>query len=378
MREELDPYGAFVDLAVQPDESHPSGPRLAVKDMIAVAGLRRTCGLPARADDRPLEDAPVVAAFRRAGYRIVGTTATDNAGFGTMTDQTRNPRHPELAAGGSSGGSAAAVAAGLADVGLGTDTGGSVRIPAAYCELMSLKPSHGRVDMGGIVPLAPQFDVAGIMTRDAGALRAAASILVGGWREADDTPARFTHAANAVEMADPVVARAFAHVLERLPESEAKRDPFPFLPMAEAHSVIVCTEGLRVHAAEWRRDPRGFPPTAAAGLAEGERLTDRDVARASAVVEEARRAWRSAMADDEIMIQPTLPMPPAPRHASTTMIGSERHPITNANIRLCIAANVAGLPVVVAPVAGLSVQFTAAPRRDEWLLATVLSLLSPA
>lgn len=375
MRDELDPYGAFVDLAAQPDETHPSGPRLAVKDMIAVAGLKRTCGLPIRADDRPREDAPVVAAFRRAGYRVLGTTTTDNAGFGTMTDQTRNPRHPELAAGGSSGGSAAAVAAGLADVGLGTDTGGSVRIPAAYCELMSLKPSHGRVDMGGIVPLAPPFDVAGIMTRDGRALAEAAPILVGGWREADDAPARFTHSADAMDMADPAVARAFAHVLTRLPATEARRDPFPFLPMAEAHSVVVCAEGYRVHAADWRRDPRGFPPTAASGLRQGERQTDRELTRARAVIEEARRAWREDLAEDEIRVQPTLPMPPARRYAETARIGTESHPITNANIRLCIAANVAGLPVVVAPVAGLSVQFMGAARRDEWLLSTVLRLL---
>jgi len=372
---ELDPYGAFVDLAADAHEPHPPGSRLAVKDMIAVAGLKRTAGLPVRAEDRPLEDAPVVAAFRRAGYHVIGTTASDNAGFGTMTTQTRNPRHPELAAGGSSGGSAAAVAAGLADVGLGTDTGGSVRIPAAYCEIVSLKPTHGRVDMGGIIPLAPPFDVAGVMTRDLETLAAAAPVLVGGWREAEATPARLTYSADAMERADPAVARAFAGALERLPKAEGKRDPFPFDPMAEAHSVIVCGEGYRVHAQDWRRDPRGFPPVAGGGLAYAETLTDRETDRARAVVEEAKAAWRAAMAENEIMVQPTLPMPPAPRHAEWAMIGQERHPITNANIRFCIVANVAGLPVVVAPVAGLSLQFTGAPRRDEWLLATVRRIL---
>jgi len=375
MSEDLDPYGAFVDRAALPDEAHPPGPRLAVKDMISVAGMRRTAGLPVRADDRMVEDAPIVAAFRRAGYRIVGTTTSDNAGFGTMTDHTRNPRHPERAVGGSSGGAAAAVAAGLADIGLGTDTGGSVRIPAAYCELVSLKPTAGRVDMGGIVPLAPPFDVAGVMARDLGTLAAAAEVLVGGWRSPDLTPPRLSYSADAMERADPTVARAFRHVLERLPGADGKRDPTPFDPMAEAHSVIVCAEGYRVHVEDWQRKPRGFPPVAAGALAYAETLTDRQVANARRLADEAKAAWRGAIAEDEILVQPTLPMPPASRNAEFAMIGAERHPITNANIRFCIMANVAGLPVVVAPVAGLSMQFTGASRRDEWLLATVMRLL---
>jgi Asp-tRNA(Asn)/Glu-tRNA(Gln) amidotransferase A subunit family amidase len=148
--------------------------------------------------------------------------------------------------------------------------------------------------------------------------------------------------------------------------------------MAEAHSVIVCAEGYRVHGADWRRDPRGFPPVAASALAYAETLTDRQVANARSVVADAKAAWRDAIAENEILVQPTLPMPPAPRHAEVAMIGAERHPITNANIRFCIMANVAGLPVVVAPVAGLSVQFTGASRRDEWLLATVRRILGEA
>ena len=250
--------------------------------------------------------------------------------------------------------------------------------PAAYCELAALKPSHGRVAMDGIIPLAPSFDVAGIMTRDLGTLSDAAPALVGGWTPVEPGPARLFFSSDGLDRADPAVANAFAHVLERLPEAPDKRDPFPFGDMAAAHGVIVCSEGLKVHAADWRRNPRGFPPVAATALAYAETLTDRDVDAARRVVKEARAAWRGAIAEDEIFVQPTLPMPPAPRYATSVMIGAERHPITNANIRYCIMANVAGLPVVVVPFAGLSVQFTAAPRRDEWLLATVMALIGAA
>jgi Asp-tRNA(Asn)/Glu-tRNA(Gln) amidotransferase A subunit family amidase len=179
-----------------------------------------------------------------------------------------------------------------------------------------------------------------------------------------------------MERADPVVARAFAHVLERLPEAGPKHDPVPFDAVAEAHSIIVCAEGYRVHAEDWRRSPQGFPPVAAGALAYAETLSEARIREARAVVEEARAAWCAAVAEDEILLLPTLPMPPARRFSATAMIGEECHPITNANIRFCLSFNVAGLPVVVAPVAGLSMQFVGAPRRDEWLLSTVLSLLS--
>ena len=93
-------------------------------------------------------------------------TRSDAAGFGVVTPDVKNPVWPDRIAGGSSGGSAAAVAAGLADIGLGTDTGGSTRIPAACCGLFGFKPSHGRIPLDGVWPLAPSFDVVGWMTRD--------------------------------------------------------------------------------------------------------------------------------------------------------------------------------------------------------------------
>src|SRR5262245_10083036 len=114
----LDPWGAFVDRVSGAPDAHPSGAlaglRLVVKDNIAAAGLKWTAGLPLLAERIAEKDAPCVAMLRAAGVEVVGTTATDSAGFGMMTPGVINPLAPDRTAGGSSGGSAAAVAAGLA------------------------------------------------------------------------------------------------------------------------------------------------------------------------------------------------------------------------------------------------------------------------
>ncbi|MBE1534053.1 amidase [Actinomadura algeriensis] len=153
------------------------GPRLAVKDAIDVAGLPTTAGSAAVAAlARPAgRDAAVVAAARAAGARIVGKTnltefclAAD--GLNPWSGTPVNPLDPGRVPGGSSGGSAVAVATGEADVAFGTDTGGSVRVPAACCGIAALKTTHGRVPLDGVHPLAPSLDTVGPMGRDVAAV----------------------------------------------------------------------------------------------------------------------------------------------------------------------------------------------------------------
>jgi aspartyl-tRNA(Asn)/glutamyl-tRNA(Gln) amidotransferase subunit A len=144
--------------------------RLAVKDNIDVAGLPTTAGLQAWRNRIAQHDAPIVAKLRQAGAVIVGKTLMDEAAFGALGDnpwygRVHNPARHGYTAGGSSAGSAAAVASGLADLALGTDTLGSVRIPASYCGVVGYVPSAGRVDMAGVAPLAPSFDRIGFFTR---------------------------------------------------------------------------------------------------------------------------------------------------------------------------------------------------------------------
>src|SRR5436190_2629313 len=174
-----------------------TGPRVAVKDVIDVAGVPTTAG--SRAVERNAQpaaaDAPCLAGARAAGARLVGKANLHelamlplgtNPWFGTPV----NPLDPSLIPGGSSSGSAVAVATGEADVALGSDTGGSVRIPAACCGVAGLKTTHGRIALEGVWPLAPSMDTIGPMARDVAGLELGMRLLEPGFSVADNTARR--------------------------------------------------------------------------------------------------------------------------------------------------------------------------------------------
>src|SRR5579883_1907812 len=140
---------------------------LAIKDLVAVKNARMTAGSRVLADYIAPEDAAVVEQLRRAGAIIVGKTNTHEFVYGTYTPPTRNPWDLSRVPGGSSGGSAAALAAGMCLGAIGSDTGGSIRIPAACCGVTGLKPTYGRVSCFGVVPLSWSLDHVGPMGRSA-------------------------------------------------------------------------------------------------------------------------------------------------------------------------------------------------------------------
>jgi amidase len=171
----VDPVGAFIDYPVHhvPVSGPLSGLTLAVKDLFDVAGLPTGGGHPLRrsTSGRKTRHAAAVEKLLGAGARFIGKTHTDefaysmngeNPHYGTPT----NPGAPGRIPGGSSSGSAAAVAAGLADIALGTDTGGSIRLPGSYCGLIGLRTTHGAIDLTGVQPLARSFDTVGWFARD--------------------------------------------------------------------------------------------------------------------------------------------------------------------------------------------------------------------
>ena len=170
----IDPYGAFVDLAeeeAEPGEGALAGLRIGIKANIAVAGLPWTGGMKLFAGRIAGEDAEVVARLRGAGAVIAGSLNMHEAALGATTDnpwfgRTINPHRAGFTPGGSSGGSGAAVAAGLVDAALGTDTLGSIRIPASYCGIYGLKPTIGTVPTNGLMFLDRRFDVIGPLARD--------------------------------------------------------------------------------------------------------------------------------------------------------------------------------------------------------------------
>jgi Asp-tRNA(Asn)/Glu-tRNA(Gln) amidotransferase A subunit family amidase len=182
----LDPFGAFLSREVvrgAPDGILASV-TVAVKDNIAVQGQPFTAGHPLYTQRKGWVHATAVRRLLAAGAQVVGMTRTDSGGFGVTTPEVANPVHPGRSVGGSSGGAAAAVAAGLAELGLGTDTGGSIRLPAACTGLFGWKPSYGRVPMDGVWPLAPSLDHPGLIARSLTILARAARVIL-----AEDAPA---------------------------------------------------------------------------------------------------------------------------------------------------------------------------------------------
>lgn len=217
--------GAFMEaLEIEPYASGLlDGLRFAVKDVIDLAGLKTGCGNPDWARTHPVAAANAVCVDQLllAGARCVGKTVCDELAFSLEGENffygaPLNPRAPARVAGGSSSGSAAAVACGLADFALGTDTGGSVRVPASNCGLYGLRPSHGFISTAGVVPYAPSIDTVGVLAASADILVRAASVLLSCQVPARAEPNAVHLFKEVWELADPEVQAALAPSLERL------------------------------------------------------------------------------------------------------------------------------------------------------------------
>jgi len=261
------------------DDGPLAGKTVAVKDNISTAGVRTTCGSAMLDDYVPPYDATVVERLREAGATIPGKTNMDEFGMGTTTETSafgavENPAAPGHVPGGSSGGSAAAVAAGDADLALGTDTGGSVRCPAAFCGVVGLKPTYGLVSRYGLVAYANSLEQIGPM---APTVEGAAELLevIAGPDERDattreDPPTEFADAADGdvegltvgvptelVEGAEEGVREAFEAALDdlraqgaetvevSLPSAEYAVAAYYVIAMSEASSNLARFDGVR-------------------------------------------------------------------------------------------------------------------------------------
>jgi Asp-tRNA(Asn)/Glu-tRNA(Gln) amidotransferase A subunit family amidase/ketopantoate reductase len=309
-----------------PDRAYrtPAGPLagrpVGVKDIIAVAGVPTRCGSPASDPAPAAVDAAVVRRLREAGAEVFATTQCLEyaAGFAhPEVGDTRNPRDPSRTSGGSSGGSAALVAAGVCDLALGTDTGGSIRIPAAYCGVVGLKPSYGLLPLDGIFPLSPSCDHAGTLTATVSAAAALLTTLATPKNPTSPAtpsgPVTFTVGVLAAQLDDPSVTPAVRDAVRsalavlraagwRVTELTA-----PWLAelaaWEEVLAVIVAREAYLVHR---DRDTRRYAEGTRALLAYGASVTGDDYAAALERQAELTAAVEGSLAGVDVLAGPTV------------------------------------------------------------------------
>ncbi|MDE1990989.1 MAG: amidase [Rhizobiaceae bacterium] len=325
----IDTANAFIELFAQPMRTAESGSlaglTFAAKDNIDVAGRITGNGSPVwrRARGLAPAHAPVIARLLGEGAVLSGKTHMDefayslmgtNAHFGTPL----NSAAPDRVPGGSSSGSASAVAAGLVDFALGTDTGGSVRLPASFNGIFGMRPSHGAIDMSGVVPLGPGYDTLGWFARDAGTLVRVGRAL------GLDGHADFSTAWLPSDIWTGV-DQGLAAMLRPLAEKVAANfdkvitDPLPIVGPEERSEIYRFWQGydawrtlgkwVEAHDAE-------LGPDIAARFAAARAVTDEDFTRADVARREIAQAMDAALADGVVMIIPTAPGP-APRKGSS-------------------------------------------------------------
>ena len=318
-----DPYGAFVaddPVAIDGAAGGPlAGLTFAAKDLFDIADHVTGCGNPDwRATHGPaVATAPAVAALLNAGARLVGKTHTDELAFSLNGENHHygtpvNPAAPERIPGGSSSGSAVAVAGRLADVALGTDTGGSVRAPSSYCGIYGIRPSHGAVSLAGVMPLAPSFDTVGWFARDAATLARVGDVLLDG-TGAPAPPRRLLVATDAFELTDPAsrpaLTRAIARLAEVLgPTTPAALDMRPLQEVWLPHFQALQWREIWLSHREWIAEARpNFGPGIAERFAAVAEVEDTAVAAAVAFRDEATERLAALLGDDTMLVLPTVP-----------------------------------------------------------------------
>jgi amidase len=326
------------------------GPRVAVKDLIDIEGTVTTGGSAAKAAEPAAPaDAELVRRLRRQGARIVGKAALDELGRNTTginlwMGTPRNPLDPELVPGGSSSGSAVAVAVGAADIGLGTDTGGSIRIPAACCGLLGLKPTQDRLSGTGIFPFSASLETAGPLASDAAGLERAMRMLCPDWSPAPSGPERVgrIRLPEGGERVHPAFEKAVDRALAMVGWETIDVALDGWQEALEAALVIMRVEGWLAHRHLLERaDLLG--PRIALRIERGRSISEEDLARARI----RQRAWqeklRSLFEETAVLALPCLTRP-APRLAD--------RPAGNPSIWLTGPANLAGVPALAFPLRG--------------------------
>jgi amidase len=329
-------------------DGNDASPRLAVKDCIDVAGLPTTAGCPVVAEmaERAHTDAPVVASAREGGARIVGKASLTElcwsaSGINHWAGTPLNPRDPRRLPGGSSSGSAVAVATGEADVAFGTDTGGSVRVPAACCGVVGLKTAHGRVSMKGVYPLAHSLDTVGPLGADVAAVELGMRLVEPSFL-VPDAPGPLVAGRIALAggsgAADPAIDAAVDRALDAAGVAVTRVPGWDADAVISAIGVIIDAEGFRSNA-YLMPYLRQLSPSVQRNLERGARLTPADRLAAERTRAAVRGTFEALLADFPVLVLPTLLRQPP-------LLGEHGFVLT----ALTAPASLAGLPALALPV----------------------------
>lgn len=375
------------------DAAGPSGPLhgvpMAVKDLFDVTGARTT-GSCAALFDRPAarEDAAVVAALRDAGAVIVGKTnqhelAAGATGLLSAHGPVVNPWGEGRMPGGSSAGSAVAVAAGMVPVAIGTDTGGSVRIPSSFCGLTGLKPTWGRLSLRGAMPLNPWLDTAGPMARTAAECAAVFRVLAGGGGPPSLPVARLRVGVPETffRLVHPETTAALEAAAQRFEELGATvvaldKSEGPLLD-EEAQGFAHTWPELATALPELVDNPRVHPDVGAL-LRTGREMPATCYVASRARANEVGQSFKRVLENVDVLLTPATPYPAPPAQAHEVDVEGGRVDVHRGGpSRLTVPANLAGLPALAFPVgyssAGLPVgaQLIGRSHDEETLLAAV-------
>jgi len=363
-----------------------AGRTFAVKDIYDVAGQKTGFGSPdwLRTHPPAARTASAVQTLLDAGADLIGKTLSDemawsltgeNAHYGTPVNANAPGRIP----GGSSSGSVSAVAGGVVDFSIGSDTGGSVRLPASFCGVLGLRPTHGRIPMDGVCPLAPSFDTCGWFGRDALLFEQVGRVLLRDEGTAS-MPPRLLLAGDAFDLAGEAVAHALKPAIAQLkaligvPEVVTVGDE-PLSQWMDYFRVLQSAEAWAQHG-EWvtRENPQ-FGPGVKERFAWAARVDPRAVANAKMRREEITRRMAALLAGEKVLLVPSAPGVAPPQNSPARILDDLRARA----LAILSIAGLARLPQVSVPLASLEgcplgLSLIAARGRDTMLLELAIKL----
>jgi aspartyl-tRNA(Asn)/glutamyl-tRNA(Gln) amidotransferase subunit A len=351
------------ELAAGHDRGPLHGVPISIKDLLDIRGLPTTAASRVRDGHVAEGDAPTIAHLRTAGAVFVGKTNLHEFAFGTTNEDSafgpaRNPHDDTRSPGGSSGGSAVSVAANMALATIGTDTGGSIRIPAAACGIVGLKPSLGEVSIDGVVPLSRTLDHIGPLTQTVTDACLVYHALMGDPAAKPPAPMPMHGLRLAVprtyfcDLLDDDVRSRFEDTLDRLRTAGAHIDDIEIHHASEIAPIylhIVLGDAAAYHAATLTTMPERYTASVRIRLEMGRYVMGEDYVRALAGRQRLKREVDAGIAQHDALILPTLPIPAPPIGAATMQVGATAEPIRNLMLRLTQLFNVTGHPAISIP-----------------------------